>query len=69
MSFWINEKAGVAYESNESGWCKWVPDSKSFNDPMSIEEMKSLPWDARKRVSEDEAVAFAESHEDRHASA
>ena len=61
MSFWINDRAGVAYESNEAGLCKWDPSSSSFNIPMSAEEIDALPFPCR-RVTCEDAVDFARSH-------
>lgn len=61
MSFWINDKLGIAFEFNEAGFCKWDPSSNSFNDLMVGSEMSSAISDMR-NVSEDEAEAFARSH-------
>ena len=57
MSFWINDRAGIAYESTEGGLAKWNSESASFNVLMSRDEISSLMF-PRKRVSEDEAEAF-----------
>lgn len=59
MAFWINDRAGIAYESTEGGLTKWNSESASFNVLMSFEEMRSLrPRIGSRRVSEDEAEAF-----------
>ncbi len=61
MSFWINDRAGVAFEFNEAGLCKWDPSSSSFNIPMNSDESRGKMFGSR-RVSESEAEAFIRSH-------
>ena len=61
MSFWINDEAGVAWEFNEAGECRWNPSSSSFNLPMKPGENSANRFGAR-RATEDEAEAFARSH-------
>ena len=57
MGFFINDKAGIAYESTEGGLAKWNPVAKDFTTLMSAEEIDALSFPQR-RVSEDEAFDF-----------
>ena len=57
MSFFINDKAGVAYETCEGGMAKWSSVDKDFNTLMSSEETRRFAFPAR-RVKEEEAFDF-----------
>ena len=68
MSFWINDQLGVAFEDTydpdpwDSGDCMllWDNKTKSFSNTIPrLEEGKYVV--GARRVSEDEAEAFAES--------
>lgn len=69
MSFWINERLGIGTEFTEAGEMMWDPESKSFNKPISKEIDAKISESPSRRVSEAEALDFANSHDDRHASA
>ena len=60
MSFWINDRAGIAYERTEGGLAKWNSKSASFNVLMSAAEREAAGAYSpeTRRVSEDEAEAF-----------
>lgn len=54
MPFFINDKAGIAYEDVEGGIAKWSSKDKDFTILMSSEERRMFAFPAR-RVSADEA--------------
>ena len=56
--FFINEKAGVAYEFTEAGRAYWSSEDNDFTD-FSPREFSG---GVSKRVSEDEAKAFARAN-------
>ena len=56
--FFINEKAGVAYESTEAGWAFWSEEDNDFTDFNPRE----FSGGVSKRVSKDEARAFARAN-------
>ncbi|OQC18815.1 MAG: hypothetical protein BWX70_03395 [Verrucomicrobia bacterium ADurb.Bin070] len=55
--FFINDKAGIAYESTEGGIAKWRSADKDFTRLMSSEERAAFMSPCR-RVSADEAADF-----------
>ena len=60
MSFWINDRLGVAYESNEYGTLRWNPSEMEFNIPITSEFwMANRLFDDGRRVSEAEAEEYA----------
>ncbi len=62
MSFWINERLGIAYESTEGGLAKWNSEDDDFTSSFSLEERKSLrPIIGSRSCTCDEAKAFMRS--------
>ena len=60
MSFWINDRLGVAYESNEYGHLLWNPSEMEFNIPITFESLWGNRFlDGVRRVSEAEAEEYA----------
>lgn len=57
--FFINEKAGVAYESTEAGWAFWSEEDGDFSNFSKREDINPC---FSTRVSEDEAKAFARAN-------
>ena len=60
MSFWINEKLGIAYESTEGGLAKWRSEDDDFTASFSFDEIKSVTMGSRSCTC-DEAKAFMRS--------
>lgn len=60
MSFWINERLGIAYESTEGGLAKWNPEDDDFTSSFSFGEIKSVTIGSRACTC-DEAKAFMRS--------
>ena len=59
MSFWINDRLGIAFESNEGGFFVWDSGERSFYAPMSWQEIQTLkPSVGARSCSEDEAFAY-----------
>jgi len=50
MAFWIDEKAGIAYESTEGSRAKWTSEDKEFNVFMSLGKRRRFKY-PRKRCS------------------
>ena len=64
MSFFINKRLGIAFESTEGGLAKWNPESASFDLLMTLSELNSLrPRDGCRQCSEDEADAYMRAKE------
>ena len=64
MSFWINGRLGIAYESNEGGTRLWDARSKDFSKAVSSVESRSITrFSDIRPCSENEAFAFAEAKE------
>ena len=62
MSFWINDRLGIAYESTEGGLAKWNSNDDDFTASFSFEERKSLrPRIGSRSVTCDVAKAFMRS--------
>ena len=56
MSYFICDKAGVAFELGEYGAHKWSSEDNEFSNSMSAEEVRdAFP---RRQVRESEAIAF-----------
>ncbi|MBO7687493.1 MAG: hypothetical protein J6V72_13965 [Kiritimatiellae bacterium] len=59
--YFISDEAGIAYESVEGGLAKFDPKTDDFTDLMSPSEMDFVFDKSMRRVSADEALAFARS--------
>ena len=60
MSFWINDRLGIAYESTEGGLAKWNSDDDDFTASFSFEEIDSV-MSGRRSCTCDVAKAFMRS--------
>ena len=62
MSFWINDRLGIAYDVNEGGTRLWDAKLKDFCKAVSSEERRIVTRYADIRpCSEDEAFAYMEA--------
>lgn len=62
MSYWINDRLGIAFETNEGGIVLWDSTQKDFASVMPSEEIKaSNPCLDSRRCGEDEAFAYMEA--------
>ena len=60
--FFINDKAGVAFERNEAGVVRFSPEDKDFTVVASAEERAKFAYGPGiRRVMEEEALAFMEA--------
>lgn len=57
--YFISEELGAAYEITEGGLAVWVPEDNDFTENASSEEAKAFFNSPSRRVSCDEAFAFA----------
>ena len=57
MSFWINDRLGIAYESTEGGLAKWNSEDDDFTELMSRDERYAADMESRS-VTCDVAKAF-----------
>ena len=69
VSYWINDRLGIAFESNEGGIVLWDSTQKDSAGSMPSEEIKaSNPCMDCRRCSEDEAFAYMEAKDAEHKS-
>lgn len=69
MSYWINDRLGIAFESNEGETRLWDAETQDFCKALPSAELRALnPWLDCRRCSEDEAFAYMEAKDAEHKS-